>query len=370
MQTIELKKPDVTRFHLSLNVNDLGKTVSFLTALLGCPPKKMRTDYAKFEPADLPVVLSLEPRTEPQPPLRNTSGEGPLNHVGIRMTSANQLVDVQRRLEAAGYATQREDGVECCYARQTKFWVLDHDRTMWEVYVLDEDIEHRGNAESTLANTGRESTTQSGTVCQRRSWAHRLSDEFPSVIPGSGELDEVFLQGSWNAKRHEGHWADQLARARAALRPGGKLSIHLLTANESVTLTNPLPGPAAVVEVVPSLSEVFAAVESQGFVHLRLAKYGANPCFRHDGTEMRETRLEASVPSFASTDERFVPVLYRGPCNSVAIDGLGTFARGESRWISEKAWEQFVAMPGSESFVRLTQPERAGAIQACGVVTG
>src|SRR4051812_15275945 len=125
---------DVTRFHLSLNVNDLPKSVAFLTALLGCPPKKCRRDYAKFEPEDLPIVLSLEPRSTPQQPLRNTAGEGPLNHVGIRMSDAAQLVEVQRRLEAAGYATQREEGVECCYARQTKFWVHDHDRIMWEVY--------------------------------------------------------------------------------------------------------------------------------------------------------------------------------------------------------------------------------------------
>src|SRR5262245_24083693 len=131
---------DVTRFHISLNVNSLAKSVQFLTALFGCPPKKHLADYAKFEPEDLPIVLSLEPRSTPQPPLRNTAGEGPLNHVGIRMTDSAQLVEVQRRLEAAGYSTQREEGVECCYARQTKFWAHDNDRTMWEVYVLEEDL--------------------------------------------------------------------------------------------------------------------------------------------------------------------------------------------------------------------------------------
>ena len=39
--------------------------------------------------------------------------------------------------------TRREEGVECCYARQTKFWVLDPDRTLWEMYVLEGDIEQR-----------------------------------------------------------------------------------------------------------------------------------------------------------------------------------------------------------------------------------
>jgi extradiol dioxygenase family protein len=366
MKIIDLQKPDVTRFHLSLNVNDLGKSVQFLTALLGCSPRKLRNDYAKFEPSDLPLVLSLEPRAEPQQPLRNTAGEGPLNHVGIRMTNATQLVDVQRRLEASGYATQREEGVECCYARQTKFWVLDHDRTMWEVYVLDEDIEHRGNAESTVSSSvASDMVCSAKTFFEPRRWSHRLSDDFPDAIPSAGQLDEVLLQGSWNAKKHMGQWSDQLVKARSALRPGGKLVVHLLTAGEAIMLTKPLPGPASVVEVVPTLSEVFSSLETQGFQHLRLAKYGASPCFLHEGVEMRETRLEAFAPQTASAEESLVRVLYRGPCFSIALDGLDDFKRGEPRWISVEAWEQLVAMHGSDSFVKLADSSCLSPAHAC-----
>ena len=53
-----------------------------------------------------------------------------------------------RRLEQAGVRLRREEGVECCYARQTKFWVHDPDQTLWEIYTLDEDIEHRGRGQT------------------------------------------------------------------------------------------------------------------------------------------------------------------------------------------------------------------------------
>jgi hypothetical protein len=203
------------------------------------------------------------------------------------------------------------------------------------------------------------------TSFEPRRWSHRLSDDFPDAIPSAGQLDEVLLQGSWNAKKHMGQWSDQLVKARSALRPGGKLVVHLLTAGEAIMLTKPLPGPASVVEVVPTLSEVFSSLETQGFQHLRLAKYGASPCFLHEGVEMRETRLEAFAPQTASAEESLVRVLYRGPCFSIALDGLDDFKRGEPRWISVEAWEQLVAMHGSDSFVKLADSSCLSPAHAC-----
>lgn len=358
-----MQQVDVTRFHLSLNVNDLNKSVQFLTALLGCPPKKYRSDYAKFEPTDLPVVLSLEPRRTPQPPLRNTAGEGPLNHVGIRMTDASQLVQVEQRLAAAGYATQREDGVECCYARQTKFWILDHDRTMWEVYVLDEDLDHRGQAEASSPRSSSTVEPRTEAICEQHNWVHRLSEDFPSCIPGAGDLDEVLLQGTWNAQGHEGQWSRQLSEVRSSLRPGGKLVLHLLTANEAVERLSPLPGRAAVVQVVPVLSEVVRAVEAQGFVNLQLVKYGTSPCFVQKGIEMRETRLEASTPQNNPANGRLVQVVYRGPFSEISADEIGKFVRGEPRSIPIDAWERLAMSNGTESFTKLAEP--ASAPLAC-----
>src|ERR1700722_941683 len=126
----------VRKFHASLNVSDLERSVAFYSVLFGLPAAKRRSDYAKFELDDPPLVLSLIPS-------RAGSG-GALNHAGLRVSSSEELVEIQHRIEAAGYRTQREDNVECCYARQTKFWISDPDRTLWEVYVVHEDIEERG----------------------------------------------------------------------------------------------------------------------------------------------------------------------------------------------------------------------------------
>src|SRR5262245_2176563 len=129
---IETTTLTTTRFHVGLNVSDLAKSVRFYRALFGVAPMKSLEDYAKFELSEPPLVLALYP--SPQQP------GGALNHVGLRLADSEALVEVQRRLEEAGIATQRQEGVECCYARQTKFWVTDPDRTLRGVYTLHEDI--------------------------------------------------------------------------------------------------------------------------------------------------------------------------------------------------------------------------------------
>ena len=62
------------KFHISLNVADLDASVVFYRALLGVEPAKCRHDYAKFEPEEPPLVLSLEPGVR--------APGGTLNHVG------------------------------------------------------------------------------------------------------------------------------------------------------------------------------------------------------------------------------------------------------------------------------------------------
>ena len=124
------------RFHVSLNSSDLARSIHFYRALTGTEPVKAHRDYAKFELNDPPLVLSLHPQ-------RSGAG-GTLNHLGIRMSNSEAVVAVQRRIEEQGFRTKRQDGVECCYALQTKFWASDPDGTLWEIYTLQEDLAHRG----------------------------------------------------------------------------------------------------------------------------------------------------------------------------------------------------------------------------------
>src|SRR5215207_860864 len=103
MPTTALATAPAVRFHLSLNVSDLGRSVAFYRTLFNLEPAKLRADYAKFEPDEPPLVLSLEPTPRP--------AGGPLNHLGFRLADSATLVAMQERLERAGIRSQREEGV-------------------------------------------------------------------------------------------------------------------------------------------------------------------------------------------------------------------------------------------------------------------
>jgi catechol 2,3-dioxygenase-like lactoylglutathione lyase family enzyme len=147
-------------FHVSLNVTNLDEAIEFYASLFGIGPAKRRLDYAKFELEDPPLVLSLEPA-------KRVSGSS-LNHLGLRVDDADSLVEVQKRLEASGIPTRRQDGVSCCYAKQTKFWVKDPDGRDWEVYRLEEDLDHRGTV-------GVASVVEGVRYARRLGWARLTS---------------------------------------------------------------------------------------------------------------------------------------------------------------------------------------------------
>ncbi|NEP29893.1 VOC family protein, partial [Moorena sp. SIO3I6] len=46
--------------HVSLNVTDLHKSVTFYQAMFGVSPVKYKADYAKFDLANPPLNLTLE----------------------------------------------------------------------------------------------------------------------------------------------------------------------------------------------------------------------------------------------------------------------------------------------------------------------
>src|SRR6516162_6563551 len=100
------------KFHVSLNVSDIARSVEFYRTLLGIEPAKRKIDYAKFELEDPALILSLVPVAP--------STGGTVNHVGLRVPGSPELVAIQARLEAVGIRTQREEGVACCYSTQTK----------------------------------------------------------------------------------------------------------------------------------------------------------------------------------------------------------------------------------------------------------
>lgn len=268
------------RFHISLNVSDLNRSINFYRILFDQAPAKERADYAKFEPNIPPLVLSLEPN--------GRCGGGTLNHLGIRLTDARQLVSVQERLEKAGVRSQREEGVECCYAKQTKFWVHDPDNTLWEFYTLDDDeLDHRGAGQS------QEVLTSSTLPADGVVWEHTLGTPIPSHFNACDQSqDEVRLRGSFNVPLTEEEQTLLLSEAARVLKPNGRLLVRILSGDRAHS-TPQLPGSGARVRFVPAKDDIVRLIAESKFTGMRLLKYDDPPCFVVDGVTMRETHIEA-----------------------------------------------------------------------------
>jgi catechol 2,3-dioxygenase-like lactoylglutathione lyase family enzyme len=127
-------------FHVALYVEDLDAAIARYRKILGQEPAKIRHDYAKFEIADPPVVLSLNVGGKP----------GAVSHLGIRYAGTGDVASEMARAKRDGVDLLEQKGTTCCYAKADKFWVRDADGMPWEMYTLLEDAEAETAADQTL----------------------------------------------------------------------------------------------------------------------------------------------------------------------------------------------------------------------------
>ena len=142
--------PDrAARVHLSLRVEGsrLGALTDFYGKVFGAPPRKRFLDYVQFDLVDPPLNLTLVPAQD--------AARGEIDHLGIQVFSEAALAAARDRVVAAGLVPREETQVDCCYARQSKFWVTDPEGREVEVFLRLADIEHHGHGGS----AARESAT-------------------------------------------------------------------------------------------------------------------------------------------------------------------------------------------------------------------
>lgn len=307
--------------HFSLNVSDLARSRNFYATLLGSDPVKVRSDYVKFEIADPALVLSLVPG--------RPESSGSVNHAGLRVSGCDELVAIQHRLEAAGFSTRREDGVACCYAKQTKFWVLSPDHLLWEIYVFLQDVEDEeshacGNLDKmSLQAADREPGAPT------RSWSRGLGDgDLPDVIPFEANwLHEVHLEGISNLLSGA-QLASFYAEVFRVLRPGGVARLHGLSADRPLQDSAPsLPGPAAEVRYVPSHGGVAEALSSVGFCGVRFETLSERGYFEIEGIPLREFRVIARKPGHRPKAAKH-QAIYLGPMRELTDDFGNRFPCG------------------------------------------
>lgn len=128
--------PSTGRVQLALNVSDLEASVAFYSAMFGVAPHKRRPGYANFAVAEPPLKLVLIETSEGT---RGSGTVGALNHLGVEVSSVEDVAAARARFTEAGLASFDEDDTTCCYALQDKVWVHDPAGAPWEVYTVKDD---------------------------------------------------------------------------------------------------------------------------------------------------------------------------------------------------------------------------------------
>ena len=110
------------RFHVHAHVEDLKASVAFYSKMFAAEPTRVESDYAKWMLEDPRINFAISTR----------GGKPGVDHLGIQTDSAEELVELKARAEAADMALLDVGETSCCYARSEKHWVTDPQGIAWE----------------------------------------------------------------------------------------------------------------------------------------------------------------------------------------------------------------------------------------------
>jgi catechol 2,3-dioxygenase-like lactoylglutathione lyase family enzyme len=134
-----------TRVHIHVKAAELKASREFYQQFLGVEPVKEKPDHIKFLVPFAPLNLVISPARTQSKANRST----PVNHLGLELPSAVEIQEYLARVKACGLRVREQLNVNCCYANQSKFWVIDPDGIEWEVYHVNYDLieKHGGGIE-------------------------------------------------------------------------------------------------------------------------------------------------------------------------------------------------------------------------------
>jgi len=141
----------MSRLQLAIDVGDLEEAIDFYSSMFGTGPAKVRPGYANFAIDDPPLKLVL---------FEKPGAGGTINHLGVEVGTAAEVVAAEARLADAGLETTGVDDTECCYAEKTETWLDAPDDLRWEWYVKTADSDQMDSVV-----VGRHSAPGSDTTC-------------------------------------------------------------------------------------------------------------------------------------------------------------------------------------------------------------
>jgi catechol 2,3-dioxygenase-like lactoylglutathione lyase family enzyme len=114
------------RLHVHVAVDDLQQSIRFYATLFAAEPSVVKPDYAKWMLADPRVNFAISTRGQEH---------AGLDHLGIQVEDAAELVEVQGRLKCAEGPVLDEGLTTCCYAKSEKSWIADPSGIAWEAFL-------------------------------------------------------------------------------------------------------------------------------------------------------------------------------------------------------------------------------------------
>ena len=112
------------RFHVHAHVEDLQASVAFYSKLFAAQPTRVEADYAKWMPDDPRINFAISTR----------GGKPGVDHLGLQTETAEELIELKSRAQAADVALLDEGETTCCYARSEKHWITDPQGIAWEQF--------------------------------------------------------------------------------------------------------------------------------------------------------------------------------------------------------------------------------------------
>ncbi len=112
------------RLHVHVAVDDLAASIKFYSTMFAAEPTVSKPDYAKWMLDDPRVNFAISSRGAP----------AGLNHLGVQVESAEELAEMNGRLQQLEGEVVEEMGTACCYAKSDKYWATDPTGIAWETY--------------------------------------------------------------------------------------------------------------------------------------------------------------------------------------------------------------------------------------------
>lgn len=130
------------RMHIHISVDNLPESIQFYSALFANQPSVLKSDYAKWMLEDPRVNFAISKR----------SAALGLNHLGLQVESAEELAEMNTRLQTLQGEVTEEMGTACCYAKSDKYWVNDPQGVAWETFHTLDSIPVFGGEELKAAS--------------------------------------------------------------------------------------------------------------------------------------------------------------------------------------------------------------------------